>query len=235
MTSNLYSQQYVSESAPIGAVLGDEWVNSKTGKLYKQTMINGVVSWVDISPTGAALGTPTSGNLVNCTGYTFANLSGVVPTWNQNTTGTAQSISGTLAVAQGGTGATATTGSGNNVLSNNPTIVNATITNYTESVVGYSTVVSAATLSLTNGTVLTATLTASTACTFTMPAVAEGKSFILMLKQAAGGNGSATFTNVKWGTLGAPTISTTGGKMDILTFVSDGVNWYGNYASGFTP
>jgi hypothetical protein len=37
------------------------------------------------------LGTPTSGTLTNCTGYTYANLSGAVPTWNQNTTGNAAS------------------------------------------------------------------------------------------------------------------------------------------------
>ena len=40
-----------------------------------------------------ALGTPASGNLTNCTGYTFANLSGTVPTWNQNTTGNAATSS----------------------------------------------------------------------------------------------------------------------------------------------
>jgi hypothetical protein len=38
---------------------------------------------------GGALGTPSSGTLTNCTGYTYANLSGTVPTWNQNTTGNA--------------------------------------------------------------------------------------------------------------------------------------------------
>ena len=36
-----------------------------------------------------ALGTPASGNLANCSGYTYANLGGTVPTWNQNTTGNA--------------------------------------------------------------------------------------------------------------------------------------------------
>ena len=36
---------------------------------------------------GGALGTPASGNLVNCTGYTYGHLAGAVPTWNQNTTG----------------------------------------------------------------------------------------------------------------------------------------------------
>lgn len=43
-----------------------------------------------------ALGTPTSGNLANCT----------FPTLNQNTTGTAAGLSATLAIASGGTGQT---------------------------------------------------------------------------------------------------------------------------------
>lgn len=117
-----------------------------------------------------------------------------------------------------------------------PTISNPTITNYIESVVAIGTVTSASTIALTNGTVQTATLTASTACTFTMPTATAGKSFVLLLKQAAStGGGSATFTNVKWGTAGAPTITSTAGKMDILTFVADGTNWYGSFVQGYTP
>ena len=118
----------------------------------------------------------------------------------------------------------------------NKTLTNPTINNYVEGVVSIGTVTSSNTLSLTNGTVQTATLTASTACTFTMPTATAGKSFILLLKQAATtGGGSATFTGVKWYSLGAPTITTTAGKMDILTFVSDGTNWYGTYIQGYTP
>ena len=49
------------------------------------------------------------------------------------------------------------------------------------------------------------------------------------------GNGTATFTSVKWGTAGAPTITAAAGKMDILSFVSDGTNWYGSIAQGYTP
>jgi hypothetical protein len=116
------------------------------------------------------------------------------------------------------------------------TITNPTITNYVESVVSIGTVTTSNTLSLTNGTVQTATLTASTACTFTMPTATAGKSFILLLKQAAStGNGTATFTGVKFGTAGAPTITAAAGKMDILTFVADGTNWYGSIAQGYTP
>ena len=117
-----------------------------------------------------------------------------------------------------------------------PIINNPTITNYVESVVAIGTVTTTNTIALTNGTVQTATLTASTACTFTMPTNVAGKSFILLLKQAAStGNGTATFTSVKWGTSGAPTITATAGKMDILTFVADGTNWYGSIAQGYTP
>jgi uncharacterized membrane protein len=43
-----------------------------------------------------ALGTPASGNLLNCT----------FPTLNQNTTGTASNVTGTVLIANGGTGAT---------------------------------------------------------------------------------------------------------------------------------
>ena len=118
----------------------------------------------------------------------------------------------------------------------NKTLTNPTVTNYVETVVAIGTVTTASTLDLTNGTVQTATLTASTACTFTMPTATAGKSFVLLLKQAAStGNGTATFTSVKWNAVGAPTATATAGKMDIFTFVADGTNWYGSYSQGYTP
>jgi hypothetical protein len=118
----------------------------------------------------------------------------------------------------------------------NKTLTNPTVTNYVESVVAIGTVTSAHTLVLTSGTVQTATLTASTACTFTMPTATAGKSFILLLKQAAStGGGTATFTGVKYSSAGTPTVTVTAGKMDIFSFVADGTNWYGNYTQGYTP
>jgi len=144
-------------------------------------------------------------------------------------------VSGTLTYG-GVTLTNAVTGTGKMVLDTSPTVNNPTVTNYVESVVAIGTVTSSSTLSLTSGTVQTATLTASTACTFTMPTATAGKSFVLLLKQAAStGNGTATFTSVKWGTAGAPTITATAGKMDILTFIADGTNWYGSIAQGYTP
>jgi hypothetical protein len=117
----------------------------------------------------------------------------------------------------------------------NKTLTNPTVTNYVESVVAIGTVTSAHTLVLTSGTVQTATLTASTACTFTMPTATAGKSFILLLKQAAStGNGTATFTGVKYSVAGTPVVTATAGKMDIFSFVADGSNWYGNVAQGYT-
>jgi hypothetical protein len=69
-----------------------------------------------------------------------------------------------------------------------------------------------------------------------MPTATAGKSFILLLKQPASGTATtATFTGVKWNGSGAPTITATVGKMDILTFVADGTNWYGSYSQGYTP
>jgi hypothetical protein len=118
----------------------------------------------------------------------------------------------------------------------NKTLTNPTVTNYVESVVAIGTVSSSHTLVLTSGTVQTATLTASTACTFTMPTATAGKSFILLLKQAAStGNGTATFTGVKYNAAGTPVVTATAGKMDIFSFVADGTNWYGNVSQGYTP
>ena len=111
-----------------------------------------------------------------------------------------------------------------------------TVAGYTETVIPKRTVGAAATLSIGGGTVLTATLTSSTPCTFTMPTPIAGKSFMLLLKQATSGTATtATFTGVKWPTIGAPIITATVGKMDVLSFGSDGINWYGAIAQGYTP
>jgi hypothetical protein len=179
--------------------------------------------------SGGALGTPASATLTNATGLPIATgVSGLG-------TGVATFLA-TPSAANLASAVTEETGSGNLVFATSPTVNNPTITNYVESVVAIGTVTSSHTLALTNGTVQTATLTASTACTFTMPTATAGKSFILLLKQAAStGNGTATFTDVKFGTAGAPTITAAAGKMDILTFVADGTNWYGSIAQGYTP
>ena len=115
----------------------------------------------------------------------------------------------------------------------NKTITNPTVTNYTESVVAIGNSGTSQTLSLTSGTVQTVTLTGN--CTFTMPTATAGKSFILIVVQDGTGGRTATFTSVKWPNGAAPTITTTATTgRDILTFVSDGTNWYGTFAQNFS-
>jgi hypothetical protein len=179
---------------------------------------------ITLGNTAIQLGN-TVATLNNMT-YANVTISSVASTFPNNFFGNSTVTLGNATLTLGGT--TSTVG--------NVTTSNVTVTNYTESVVAIGTVTSSNTLSLTTGTVQTATLTASTACTFTMPTATAGKSFILLLKQAAStGNGTATFTGVKWATAGAPTITATAGKMDILTFVADGESWYGAYTQGYTP
>jgi len=115
----------------------------------------------------------------------------------------------------------------------NKTLTNPTVTNYVESVVAIGNTGTSQTIALTSGTVQTATLTGN--CTFTMPTATAGKSFILLLRQDGTGSRTATFTGVKFNAAGTPTITATAGKMDILSFVSDGTNWYGSISQGYTP
>lgn len=87
---------------------------------------------------------------------------------------------------------------------------------------------SSLTLSLASGTCQTATLSAT--CTFTMPTVSAGKSFTLFLTQGSGY--TATFTSVKWPNNVGPAISSSG-KIDIISFISDGTYWYGSAVQNY--
>lgn len=198
------------------------------------------------------------------TGAPSIAVAGDFPTLNQSTTGNAATVTtnanltghitsvgnatslGSFTLAQLSTAVSdadiartdaGQTFAGNHVFSGNLSVTgNTTVADATETTVALGTVATTATIAITAGTLITATLTASTACVFTMPAVAAGKSFTLLLKQATTtGNGSATFTGVKWASGTAPVITATASKMDILTFVSDGASWYGSIAQNFTP
>ena len=110
------------------------------------------------------------------------------------------------------------------------TIGNGTFTNYTESQVNIGNSSTTQTIALSNGTIQTVTLTAN--CTFTMPSVAEGKSFLVLIKSGAG-NFTGTFTGVKFPGNTAPTITNTASRMDIIAFSSDGANWYGTASRNY--
>ena len=65
---------------------------------------------------------PLTGNASTATNVAYTGLTGTVPTWNQNTTGTAGNVTGTVAVANGGTGATSLAAN-NVILGNNGSAV----------------------------------------------------------------------------------------------------------------
>jgi len=101
---------------------------------------------------------------------------------------------------------------------------------YTEAVVAIGNSSTSKTLSLASGTFQTVTMTGN--CTFTMPTAVAGKSFILIVSTGSGGF-SGTFTSVKWPANTAPTLTTTASRWDILSFFSDGTNWYGAFQQAY--
>jgi len=189
--------------------------------------------------TTATTATNVAGGTIGAILYQSGAGASAFLSGNTGTTPQFVTSTGTGVAAQAPT-LTSSTGTGNVVLATSPTITTGTFTGYTETSPA-SVTVGAGTTAISDaiidsGTVLRYTLTASQATTFTMPTATAGKSFVMLLKQAATtGNGTATFTGLKWGTAGAPTITATAGKMDILTFVADGANWYGSIAQGYTP
>lgn len=113
------------------------------------------------------------------------------------------------------------------------TLNNSFIGAHTETPYNMGTVGAASTLFIAVSNVITATLTTGVATVFTMPAPVAGKSFLLMLNQAAAGGGSATFTGVKWAGGTAPVITAAGGKSDLISFVSSATGWYGTFIQNF--
>ena len=144
----------------------------------------------------------------------------------------------TLAVAAGGTGAASFAAAGLATLTGtetltNKTLTNPTVTNYVETPYSANSG-TAITLALTNGTVQIITLTGN--ATITMPTATSGKSFVMLLKQDGTGSRTVTWSTVKWAGGTAPTITSTASRMDILSFFSDGTNWYGvTVGQNYTP
>ena len=103
-------------------------------------------------------------------------------------------------------------------------ISNSTFTNYKEQTYSNGTFGTSYTVDLNLGTMHLLTLTSST--TIYMPAVSGGKSFTLIINSSSG-NYSVSWNGVTWTDNVAPIATTTSNKKDILSFISDGTNWYG--------
>ncbi|HJP96526.1 MAG TPA: hypothetical protein VJ843_04090 [Candidatus Saccharimonadales bacterium] len=95
----------------------------------------------------------------------------------------------------------------------------------------------AITLDLANGNVQKLTLTANCTITLTSPASGAMRSLTLLVFQDATGSRTITWPgSVKWGNAGAPTLTITASKMDMISVftVDGGTNWYGALgAKGF--
>jgi hypothetical protein len=171
-----------------------------------------------------ALGTPSSGNLANCT----------FPTLNQNTTGTAGGLTGTPSITVNAVTATSATVGGVNVTtaSNTQTLTNKTFTAFGETVYSFGNTGTSATLALSNGNFVTATLTGNCTFAFSMTSVPSGAySFTLVLSNDGTGGRSITWpASVKWPNATVPTRTTTASKTDVYTFFTydGGTTWWGN-------
>ena len=136
-----------------------------------------------------------------------------VPTLNQNTTGTASNVTGTVAVANGGTGVTTSTGTGSVVLNTGPTLSGPTINDgFTEEVYaipgGPGGTIPA--LSPTNGSIQTWVLGGNS--TPTAGTWNSGQSMTLMIDDGAAYTVTWTSVPVTWLTNGGfpPSLATTG-------------------------
>ena len=177
-----------------------------------------------------------------------------IPTLNQNTTGTASNVTGTVAVANGGTGATTLTGyvkgSGTSAMTASASIPVADVTGaaplasptFTGTVTtaisdmlgpvrGNITAVAALDIDCSVGNYFTKTIDANSTFTFSNAPSSRAYAFTLELTHTSG---TVTWpTSVKWAGDTAPTLTT--GKTHLFTFVTDdgGTRWRGVAQTNF--
>jgi hypothetical protein len=80
------------------------WTKMTGSSLYADLISNQTLAGV--KTFSSTIQGSISGNAATATNVPYSGLTGTVPTWNQNTTGTAANVTGTVAIANGGTGGT---------------------------------------------------------------------------------------------------------------------------------
>ena len=163
---------------------------------------------------------------VSFNGSANINLPGVNTAGNQNTTGTAANVTGTVAVANGGTGATTAANAATNLglgTGNTPKFVN---------VFGERTSVTASASTTVNTQFNVTELTMSASITTLTLSNIQANNIVHMWTIVTLGNGTAYSITwpaaVKWPGGTAPTITSTNAKRDIYQFVTydGGTNIY---------
>jgi len=145
----------------------------------------------------------------------------------------------TVAVAQGGTGVTSSTGSGSVVLNTSPTIPSITgptvfTGQYNSTLNDQGNSSTAITINWNQSNVQYVTMTDNATFTFSNPV--SGGRYVLVLMQDATGGRTATWPgSVLWPGGTVPTLTATAAKVDIITFVFDGINsrYYGGSVLNF--
>ena len=92
MSSRTSIQQIVSATEPVGAAIGDEWLNTTNNALYKRTIVNGVVVWANVGILPTTSTTSTQVLTVSSTG-TIALIDPVTIT-DYNTPSAQYAVSG---------------------------------------------------------------------------------------------------------------------------------------------
>lgn len=178
------------------------------------------VSALDAATFRAAIGAGTA------TTVSYSELTGSIPTWNQNTTGTSAGLSINLIVSKGGTGATSVTGTGDNVLSIMPKLEG------TREGVLFPTITSGVlTLECGSASVFVVNLNSNISSLVfnntghTLPNTAIG---ITLVVTYGGGTSINWPTNVQWSNAIPPTLSGSLNTKDIfvLTSYDKGVTWF---------
>jgi hypothetical protein len=177
------------------------------------------------------------------TSLDYGKLSGTAPIWNQNTTGTAVNVTGTIAVANGGTGVSTFTagllkaeGTNNFITVSAPvgalvgttdiqTLTNKTIT----AIAAYETKIAMAAnaIDLSLGNCFSKTISATTTLTISNTPAAN-TAVVIILDLTNGGAFTLTWwSGVKW--IGATVPTLTAAGRDMLGFITHdgGVTWSG--------